>query len=85
MNSLSFKLGELADIVGGKVEGDSAVEIQGVAGIREAKAGDITFIANPKYEAIPESESPSAVPVKIRSPAQIVIPSPATSVGSPGW
>lgn len=61
MSSLSFKLGELADIVGGEVEGDADVEINGVAGIREAKAGDITFVANPKYEAFLESTLASAV------------------------
>lgn len=61
MSSLQFKLGELADIVGGEVDGDAAVEIDGVAGIREAKTGDITFLANPKYEEFLESTRASAV------------------------
>jgi UDP-3-O-[3-hydroxymyristoyl] glucosamine N-acyltransferase len=43
------KLRELAELVGGKVIGDGEVEILGVASIDEAKAGEITFIANPKY------------------------------------
>ncbi|MGQ9647495.1 MAG: UDP-3-O-(3-hydroxymyristoyl)glucosamine N-acyltransferase [Thermodesulfobacteriota bacterium] len=43
------KLRELAEWVGGKVIGDEEVEIVGVASIDEAKAGQITFIANPKY------------------------------------
>jgi len=61
LSSLSFKLGELAEIVGGDIEGDADVEINGVAGIREAKAGDITFVANPKYEGFLESTLASAV------------------------
>lgn len=61
MSSLRFKLKELAEIVGGKVEGDSDIEIQGVAGIREAKSGDITFLANPKYEEFLETTMASAV------------------------
>lgn len=33
----------------GRVEGDGDLEIKGFAKIEEAKPGDITFIANPKY------------------------------------
>jgi UDP-3-O-[3-hydroxymyristoyl] glucosamine N-acyltransferase len=61
VSSLRFKLGELAEIVGGEIAGDAGVEISGVAGIREAKTGDITFVANPKYEAFLESTLASAV------------------------
>ncbi len=43
------KLKELAEWVGGTVVGDGEVEISGVAAIEEARAGEITFIANPKY------------------------------------
>jgi UDP-3-O-[3-hydroxymyristoyl] glucosamine N-acyltransferase len=66
VGSLRFKLEELAEIVGGEIEGNADVEISGVAGIREAKAGDITFVANPKYEAFLGSTLASAV---IGSPA----------------
>ena len=61
MSSLQYKLGELADIVGGKIEGDADVEIDGVAGIREARSGQITFLANPKYEAFLDTTRASAV------------------------
>ena len=40
----------LASIVGGSVEGDENTEILGFAKIEEAKPGEISFIANPKYE-----------------------------------
>ncbi len=39
-------LAELAAELGGTVVGDGSTVIRGVAGIREAQAGDITFIAN---------------------------------------
>ena len=42
-------LKELAEWVEGTVIGDGEVEISGVAPIEEAKPGEITFIANPKY------------------------------------
>ncbi len=43
------KLKELAQWVDGTVIGDGEVEISGVSAIDEAQAGEITFIANPKY------------------------------------
>ena len=43
------KLKELAEWVHGTVVGDGEVEIHGVASIEDAKEGEITFIANPKY------------------------------------
>jgi UDP-3-O-[3-hydroxymyristoyl] glucosamine N-acyltransferase len=43
------KLKELAEWVGGTVIGDAEVEIAAVASIEEARPGEITFIANPKF------------------------------------
>jgi len=43
------KLKELAEWVGGTVVGDDEVGISGVAAIEVAQAGEITFIASPKY------------------------------------
>jgi len=43
------KLKELALWVDGTVVGDGEIEISGVAAIEEARAGEITFIAHPKY------------------------------------
>ena len=39
----------IASMISGRVEGDENIEIRGFAKIEEAKPGDITFIANPKY------------------------------------
>lgn len=44
-------LRELADYVGGNVIGDSEVWIGRVAAIEEAGAGDITFLAHPRYRS----------------------------------
>ena len=57
----SYSLRELAEIVGGEILGDSEVVIKGVAGIREAQEGEITFLANPKYESYLETTKASAV------------------------
>jgi len=42
-------LSELARHVGGKVIGDDAVEIRGVASIEEAGPAEIAFLAHPRY------------------------------------
>ncbi len=57
----SYSLRELAEIVGGEILGDPLVAIDGVAGIKEAEKGEITFIANPKYEVYLETTKASAV------------------------
>ena len=44
-----MKLGELAAKLGCKLDGDENLEVYGVAGIENAKAGEVTFLANPKY------------------------------------
>lgn len=44
-----MKLGELAARLGCHLQGDENVEIQGVAGIEHARAGEVTFLSNPKY------------------------------------
>lgn len=52
---------ELARILEGEVVGDGTVQIYGVAKIEEAKAGMLSFIANPKYEKFIESTAASVV------------------------
>jgi UDP-3-O-[3-hydroxymyristoyl] glucosamine N-acyltransferase len=57
----SYKLGELAALVGGRLEGDAELVIHGVAGIREAQPGDITFVANARYEEFIGATRASAI------------------------
>ena len=52
---------EIASFLDGDVVGNAALEIAGVAKIEEAKAGDLTFLSNPKYEKFLEYTKASAV------------------------
>jgi UDP-3-O-[3-hydroxymyristoyl] glucosamine N-acyltransferase len=56
-----MKLREIADLLQAEVEGPEAVDIRRVAKIEEAGDGDITFIANPKYEKFLASTRASCV------------------------
>ena len=47
---LQFSAQQIAMMIQGKVEGDAAVAVAQFGKIEEAKAGELTFLANPKYE-----------------------------------
>ena len=47
---MEFKAKEIAEILGGTVEGNPEVTITGFARIESGKPGTICFFANPKYE-----------------------------------
>jgi UDP-3-O-[3-hydroxymyristoyl] glucosamine N-acyltransferase len=55
------KLRELAERLDCRLEGDGDLDVQRVAGIQDAEAGDVTFLANPKYEKVLRSTRASAV------------------------
>jgi UDP-3-O-[3-hydroxymyristoyl] glucosamine N-acyltransferase len=55
------KLSELAERLECRLEGDGAVEITRVSGIQDAGPGDITFLANSKYERLLGSTRASAI------------------------
>ena len=57
----SIKLHEIAKLVEGEIVGDRDVIITGVAGIKEAQKGDITFLANAKYLPFLRETQASAV------------------------
>jgi UDP-3-O-[3-hydroxymyristoyl] glucosamine N-acyltransferase len=44
-----MKLRDLASALGCELTGDGEIEITGVAGMEHAAAGELTFLANPKY------------------------------------
>jgi len=73
-------LKELAAWVQGSVIGDEEVEIHGVAPIEDAKEGELTFIANPKYLSKLAETRASAV---IVSPEVTSSPKPLLRVKSP--
>ncbi len=54
-------LKEIAGLIGGEVVGDASVVITGVSGIKEAREGDITFLANDKYLPLVDKTHASAI------------------------
>jgi UDP-3-O-[3-hydroxymyristoyl] glucosamine N-acyltransferase len=56
-----MKLEEIAKKLGCTVDGDPTIEIAGVAGIEDAKAGELTFLANRKYRPALETTKASAI------------------------
>src|SRR5437016_6751972 len=56
-----MKLGEIAQKLNCKLEGDPQAEIDGVAGIESAKAGELTFVSNPRYRQAARTTRASAV------------------------
>ncbi len=69
----TLTLAELAVELGGTVLGDGAIVIRGVAGIREAQPGDLTFLANSRYEGYLQETRAAAVIVD-RAPRQAAVP-----------
>ena len=58
---MKVTLEAVAKTIDGTVVGDGSVEITGVAGIREAREGDLTFLANPRYESYLDQTQASAI------------------------
>ena len=56
-----MKLRDLAAHLECRLEGDGDVEVVGVAGLKEAGPGDVTFLANSKYEKLLAATRASAV------------------------
>ena len=60
-------LGEIADWIKGELRGDPSIQIYGIAGIEDAQAGDLTFVAHPKYAGFLKTTSASAVIVGVET------------------
>ena len=63
-----MKLRDLAERLGCRLEGDGDVDIVRVAGIEDARPGDLTFLANPKYESSLAHTRASAVVLRDQAP-----------------
>jgi len=61
MDRRTYTLREIAELVGGGVEGDGSVVIRGVAGIDEAREGQVTVCSDPSYEKFLSTTRASAV------------------------
>lgn len=71
---------EVAQLLGGVVIGDDTQAITGISSLTEASPGDISFLANPKYESYLGETKATAVLVAAQHNAanlvQIVVPNP---------
>ena len=76
-----MKLGELASLLGARLEnGSPEIEITGAAGIEDAGPGQLTFVANPKYAAAARTTKAGAVLLADGAPA---IPAAMLRSGNP--
>ncbi len=80
--SIAFmmKLKEIAEIIGGQLIGDGEIEITGVSGLSEAKAGDISFLTGTKLVAEAGKSRASAI---IVNKAVEGMDKPQVAVGNP--
>jgi len=58
-------LGELAELLRGELQGDAGVRVCGVAGIKEARPGDLAFYADRRFEPWLASTQASALIIPI--------------------
>ena len=75
-----MKLQEIADRLGGTVQGDGSIEITGINGMELAEPGQITFIADKKFKDPLKNSKASAVIVQKAletDKAQVIHPAPA--------
>jgi UDP-3-O-[3-hydroxymyristoyl] glucosamine N-acyltransferase len=56
-----LRLRDIAERLECRLEGDGEIDIRGVAGIEQARAGDLTFFVNPKYAVQLRQTQASAV------------------------
>ena len=77
-------LAEIADLVGGKLEGDASLVITGVADLQGAGPADLSFFAHPRYEAAARQTKAGALLVGLHAPkdlgkARIRVANPSTA------
>lgn len=58
---MQFTVLQIAQILGGEVEGNADAPINSLGKIQDAKTGDIAFLANPKYESFIYTTKATAV------------------------
>lgn len=61
MQQLEYRVQQIADLLGGRIEGDAERLIRGFGKIESAVEGELTFLANDKYEQYIYTTSASAV------------------------
>jgi UDP-3-O-[3-hydroxymyristoyl] glucosamine N-acyltransferase len=58
---MTLTVAEIASRLGAAYEGDGACAITGVGGLRDARRGDVTFLANPRYASAVGATQASAI------------------------
>src|SRR5690349_17668238 len=83
---MTFSAAQIATLVNGKIEGDPSISVGSFGKIEEAKEGQLTFFANPKYEEHLYTTKASLVLINdayvLREPVQAVlirVPDPYTA------
>lgn len=76
-------IADIARLIEGSLVGNGQSEITGCAGLKEAKEGDLSFLANPKYEPLARESKASAiiVPRQMSLPGKVVIQVDHPSLG----
>jgi UDP-3-O-[3-hydroxymyristoyl] glucosamine N-acyltransferase len=69
-----MKLSELAALTAARVDGSADIEISGAAGLEDARAGDISFLANPRYTPKVNTTQASAIYLSEDAPIEREIP-----------
>ncbi len=72
---VTLTTGELAARLGAELEGDASVLVTGVADLKAARAGQVSFAGHPKY--LPAVASSGATAVIVPKAAQVEAPRPA--------
>jgi len=57
----NYTLAELAEHIGAQLQGDADTEINGLHTLQDAKAGQLSFLANPSYQRYLETTEATAV------------------------
>jgi len=66
-----MKLGDIAQRLNCRLEGDPATEITGVAGIEAAEPGQLTFLTNPRYRRAARKTRASAILIGKNDPLEL--------------
>ena len=66
MKNITLKASEIASMVNGELFGDPDRTITGVAGIRDAKESDLSFVGSKTYEEMPRHRKTHPHPLQTR-------------------
>ena len=74
MNKTALTVGQIAEMVAGRVEGDASVRIEGIASLDAAGAGELTFAEDEKRAAkIADTRASAAIVGKLPDAADIAL------------